>query len=104
MHDRNAAIANLQENTGAHFISPYNNKDIIDGQATVACEILEDIPDIDIIIAPVGGGGLISGTILTRDKTNPEVMIYGAEPSGADDAFMSIQHNKIMPSLTTKTI
>lgn len=90
--------------TGATFIHPYNNADVITGQGTSAKELLEEIPDLDIIIAPIGGGGLLSGTAIASKAIKPNIQILGAEPKLADDAYRSYQAGSIQPVLQTDTI
>ena len=90
--------------TGATFIHPYNHPDVIAGQGTAAKELLEDYPDLDIIMAPVGGGGLISGTAITAKHLKPKIKVIGAEPELANDAFRSFQSGKIEPVLRTDTV
>ncbi len=90
--------------TGATFIHPYNHPDVIAGQGTSAMELLHDHPDLDMIIAPVGGGGLISGTAITAKFTKPEMKVFAAEPELADDAYRSIHSGKIEPVLRTDTV
>ncbi len=92
------------EETGAHFIHPYNNTKVIAGQGTAAKELLERVPDLDIIIAPIGGGGLISGTCIAAKAINPEIKVIGAEPERADDAYRSFKSGSIQPVLRTDTI
>ncbi|MDZ7719099.1 MAG: pyridoxal-phosphate dependent enzyme [Balneolaceae bacterium] len=90
--------------TGATFIHPYNNADVIAGQGTSAKELLEEVPDLDIIITPIGGGGLMSGTAIASQAINPDIQVYGAEPKLADDAYRSFQAGSIQPVLRTDTI
>ena len=90
--------------TGATFFHPYNNADVITGQGTSAKELLEEIPDLDIIIAPIGGGGLLSGTAIASKAIKPNIQILGAEPKLADDAYRSYQAGSIQPVLQTDTI
>ncbi len=90
--------------TGAYFIHPYNDERIIAGQATCAKELIEAINDLDYIIAPVGGGGLLSGTALAAHYFSSNVKVIGAEPMGADDAFQSLQKGEIIPSIKPQTI
>lgn len=90
--------------TGATFIHPYNHPAVIAGQGTAAKELLEEQPDLDIIMAPVGGGGLISGTAITAKHLNAKISIIGAEPERADDAFRSFHSGKIEPVLRTDTV
>lgn len=92
------------EDTNAHFIHPYNNPMVIAGQGTIAKEFLEEIPDLDIIIAPVGGGGLISGTCISAKEIKPSVKVIGSEPELADDAYRSMKEGTIQPVLRTDTI
>lgn len=92
---REETLAKVLERTGATFIHPYNDYNVIAGQATVAKELLEDVPQLDIIMAPIGGGGLISGTALITHYLQPSTKVIGAEPKGADDAYRSF-HSKQM--------
>lgn len=102
--DREAMQAKIQQETGASFIHPYNNFKVICGQGTASLELLEDFPDLDIVIAPVGGGGLLSGTLTYVKGFNPNIKVYGAEPLNADDAFRSLRDKIIYPSESPKTI
>ncbi len=102
--DREETQAKVQKETGAAFIHPYNNFRVICGQGTAALELLEDIPDLDIVIAPVGGGGLLSGTLTYVKGFNPSIKVYGAEPVNADDAFRSLRDQTIYPSINPQTI
>ncbi len=90
--------------TNAFEIHPYNNYSIIAGQATAALELIEDQPDLDLIVAPVGGGGLLSGTALSAHYFSPATKVFAAEPSGADDAYQSFYQKKFMPSINPDTI
>ena len=90
--------------THATFVHPYNDYRVIAGQATCALEFILEVPDLDVIMAPVGGGGLLSGTALTVSFKSPKTKIIAAEPAGADDAFRSIQAGRILPSLNPVTI
>jgi len=101
---RESTLNQVVKDTGATFIHPYNNDKIIAGQATFALEILHEIHELNILIAPVGGGGLLSGTALTARYYSPKTTVFGAEPSGADDAFRSKESGQIVPSLNPKTI
>ncbi|PWN07224.1 threonine ammonia-lyase [Rhodohalobacter mucosus] len=89
---------------GATFIHPYNHPDVIAGQGTCALELLEEVPELDAILAPVGGGGLISGTAIAAKHLKPGIKVYGAEPELADDAYRSFHSGKIEPVLRTDTI
>ncbi len=88
----------------AHFIHPYNNFNIIEGQASAAKELIENAPNLDYIIAPVGGGGLLSGTSLSVKYFSPNTRTIGAEPTGADDAYRSFKAGEIIPSIKPETI
>lgn len=95
---REETVKGIIERTGATEIHPFNNYNVIAGQATVAMEMLEQMPNLDVIVAPVGGGGLLSGTALTVKYFSPGAYVIGAEPAGADDAFRSMQSGKIEPT------
>lgn len=90
--------------SGAVFIHPYNDYDVIAGQGTAALELLQQYPDLEIIIAPIGGGGLISGTAIAAKGINPKIKIIAAEPKGADDAYRSKNAGYIIPSINPNTI
>lgn len=101
---REETLKKVVEETGATFIHPYDNYSIIAGQATCAKEIYEELINLDFIIAPVGGGGLLSGTCLSTKYFSSKTKVIGAEPKGADDAFRSMRDGKIYPSTNPKTI
>jgi len=101
---REATLAKVIEKTGATFVHPYNDYRIIGGQGTAALELLEEVPDLEVVMAPIGGGGLMSGTALTVSELFPKAKIIGAEPEGADDAYRSIQEGRIIPSVNPRTI
>ncbi len=101
---REETLEKVVEETGAEFIHPYNNYKIIEGQATCAKEIFEEVDELNYLLAPVGGGGLISGSALSAKYFSPATTVIGAEPKGADDAFRSIRDNKIYPSINPQTI
>jgi threonine dehydratase len=101
---REETLREVVEATGALEIHPYNNYYIIAGQATAALELCNDYPQLDFVIAPVGGGGLLSGTALAMHYFSPETRVIAAEPSGADDACRSFHQNKLIPSLNPNTI
>jgi threonine dehydratase len=90
--------------TNAFEIHPYNNYTIIAGQATAALELIEDQPELDTIIAPVGGGGLLSGTALAVHYFSSTTKVIAAEPSGADDAYQSFYQKRLIPSINPDTI
>ena len=101
---RETTLAKVVRQTGAVEIHPYNNFDVIAGQGTAAKELIEDAGDFDIIITPVGGGGLLSGTALATKKLLPGCKVIAAEPAGADDAFRSFYSKRFIPSENPKTI
>jgi len=101
---REEGLAAVVQKTGAVFIHPYNDPRVIAGQGTAALELFNDVPDLDMVIGPVGGGGLMSGTALTVSAVSPRTSIFGAEPKGADDAYRSLQAGRIIPSENPQTI
>jgi len=101
---RETTLAEVVRDTSATVIHPYNNFDVICGQGTCALEILEEIKGPDIVMAPVGGGGLISGTAITVKNLSPLTKVYGTEPAGADDAYRSFKSGKLIPSVNPVTI
>lgn len=101
---REATQAQVIAETGATEIHPYDNAQIIAGQGTAALELVHDIPDLDVMLAPVGGGGLLSGTAIAATELAPSIRVIGAEPELADDAFRSLAAGKIIPSTNPQTI
>lgn len=101
---REAVIADVLEKTGAAFIHPYNDASVIAGQATCAKELLEEVDDLDAVIAPIGGGGLISGCCLTLFANAPDVAVYAAEPEQVDDAYRSFKAGHIIVDDAPNTI
>ena len=101
---REQVLADLVNESGATVVHPYNDERIIAGQGTCAKELLEDHPEIQIIVSPVSGGGLLSGTLLSAKEINEQVSVYGAEPAEADDAYRSLQNGEIVPNDTINTI
>ena len=101
---RERTLKKVVEETGAAFIHPYDNYDIISGQATAAKELLEDTSGLDLILAPVGGGGLLSGTTLSAHYFSKATSVIGCEPEGADDAWGSFNSKKLIPVGETNTI
>ena len=93
---REATFAEVVAETGAEFVHPYNDPRVIAGQGTCSHELIEQVPDLDIVIAPIGGGGMISGTCLTLSNLAPTVRIYAAEPEQADDACRSLKAGHII--------
>ncbi len=92
---REATLAEVIKKTGATEIHPFNNYEVIAGQATAAKELFERIEDLDVIMAPVGGGGLLSGTALAAKYFSPKTKVIAGEPAGSDDTYRSMQSGKI---------
>jgi threonine dehydratase len=101
---REAACTAVLAETGATLVHPYNDWRVIAGQGTAALELLEEVPQLDAIIAPVGGGGLLSGTVIAAKGLKPSIKVYGAEPAGADDAAQSLRMGRIIPQTDPRTI
>ncbi|MEE8335043.1 MAG: pyridoxal-phosphate dependent enzyme [Candidatus Neomarinimicrobiota bacterium] len=101
---REKTLVNMVAKTKAPVIHPYNNYEIVAGQGTAALELLEDQNDLEVIITPVGGGGLLAGTCITARGIKPDILIFGAEPKGADDASLSLKAGRIIPQRYPKTI
>jgi threonine dehydratase len=101
---RESTQAQVMAQTRATAIHPYNNYNVIAGQGTAALELLQEIPDLEAIVAPVGGGGLLSGTATAATELSPRIRVIGAEPEGADDACRSLAAGKILPSVNPQTI
>ena len=101
---REAGLREVVTNTGAAVIHPYNDYRVIAGQGTATLELLEDTPDLDMIVAPVGGGGLLSGTAITATTLFPRMQVIGAEPALADDAYRSLRAGQRMEAAQTSTI
>lgn len=101
---REVVLADVKEKTGATEIHPYDDFSVIAGQATVAKELVEQVEGLEVIITPVGGGGLLAGTILTAKYFAPGIEVYAGEPDGADDAYQSINQGKHLPSVSPETI
>jgi threonine dehydratase len=92
---RESTLAEVIRKTGATEIHPFNNYEVITGQATAAKELIEEISSLDFIVAPVGGGGLLSGTALAAKYFSPQTIVIAGEPAGSDDAYRSMQSGKI---------
>ena len=101
---REAMLTQVTAEHGATFIPPYNHPHVIAGQGTAALELCEDVPGLDVVLAPVGGGGLVSGTALAVTALSPSTRVIAAEPAGADDAYRSLQAGHILPSVQPNTI
>jgi threonine dehydratase len=92
------------DRTGAIFIHPYNDYRVISGQGTAALELCREIPGLDMVMTPVGGGGLLSGTALAVSALSPKTQVIAAEPERADDAYRSFHAGRIIPSHNPDTI
>jgi threonine dehydratase len=101
---REAALEKIVAETGAEFIHPYDDYRVITGQATCVKELIEEVPSLDVVITPVGGGGLLSGTCLGAQFFKPGLIVYGGEPEGAADAVLSIQSGKVEKAPFINTI
>jgi threonine dehydratase len=101
---RNEVCARVQSETGAALVHPFDNDDIIAGQATAAKELLEDIQDLDAVFAPVSGGGLLSGTCLGAKGLRPDIRVFGCEPERADDAYRSLSSGTLQSLESSDTI
>jgi len=101
---RESTLEQVVQRTGASFIHPFNNYRVIEGQATATLELIEEIDSMDYILAPVGGGGLLSGTALSARYLSPQTRVIGCEPEGADDAYQSFKSGEIIPSINPNTI
>jgi threonine dehydratase len=101
---RESTLERIRLDTGANVVHPYNDERVIAGQGTAALELLSDVPDLDMIIAPVGGGGLLSGTAIAAKGSKPGIRVIAGEPEMADDAYRSMKEGKIIPSANPKTI
>ncbi len=104
LDSREETYRQIEQLTQAKFIHPSSNRQVICGQGTATKELLEEQPDLDAVIAPVGGGGLISGTSIAAKGINPEIRIYGAEPRMADDAYRSFKQGFLIPVDRPNTI
>ena len=101
---RENTLERIRLDTGATVVHPYNNEHVIAGQGTAALELFESIPELDVVIAPVGGGGLLSGTSIAAKALKPSIRVIAAEPEMADDAYRSMKEGRIIPSSHPKTI
>ena len=101
---RESGLAKVVSETGAVFIHPYDNWEIIAGQATAAKELIEDMPHCDYLMTPVGGGGLLAGSALSIHYFSSQTKVIAAEPKGADDAHRSFAKGEIIPSKNPQTI
>ncbi len=104
IESRETALEEVVEETGATFIHPYNDYNVIAGQATAALELLEQAAPLDSLLAPIGGGGLMSGTALATRYLSPQTEIIGAEPQAVDDAYRSFHSGRIEGNASIDTI
>lgn len=104
LEDREETLEYVVEKTGAIEIHPYNNFKVIAGQGTAAKELLEEVSDFDMVLCPVGGGGLLSGTSISVKSLSPLTKVIACEPAGADDAYQSFKSGRLFPSISPKTI
>ncbi|HEY6452944.1 MAG TPA: pyridoxal-phosphate dependent enzyme [Steroidobacteraceae bacterium] len=101
---REAAAARIVTDTGAVFIHPYDDPEVIAGQGTIALELLEQVPQLDWLLCPIGGGGLASGLAVAARGLRPAMRVVAVEPAGADDAYRSFQSGVLAPPSPTSTI
>lgn len=101
---REAVFADVVAKSGADFVHPYNDHRVISGQATCSLEFMEQTDGLDAIVAPIGGGGMVSGTCLTLSNISPSTKIYAAEPKNADDAYRSLKAGHIIADDAPNTI
>ncbi len=101
---RESTLAAVVAATGAAVVHPYNDPRVIAGQGTAALELLEEVPGLDVVMAPVGGGGLLSGTAVAVAARRPSARVYAGEPAAADDALRSLQQGTIVPSVDPRTV
>ena len=99
-----AKAVELQKSEGYTFVHPFDDEDVIEGQGTIALEILEELPDTDVILVPIGGGGLIAGIACAAKQINPNVKIYGVEPEGAASALAAIHEDQVVTLAEANTI
>ncbi len=102
--DREHILENVIQETGATFVHPSNDPRVIAGQGTAALELIEDVPDLEVVMVPVGGGGLLAGTALAVSGRSPGTRTIAAEPEMADDAYRSFRDGVIYPSENPQTI
>jgi threonine dehydratase len=101
---REATCAQVERTTGAVLVHPYDDAAVIAGQGTAALELLEAHPDLEVVVTPVGGGGLVSGTAIAAHGMNPRIVVYGTEPAGADDASRGFASGRVEPMSHPQTI
>ena len=101
---REETCARVIAETGATMIHPFENENVMAGQGTLAIELLEDVPDLDLILCPVGGGGVLSGIAVAAKSLRPKIKIIAIEPAGADDAAQSFHEHRLVRQETKNTI
>jgi threonine dehydratase len=101
---REEACARVLAETGATLIHPFENEDVMAGQGTIAVELIEDVPDLDVVLCPVGGGGVLSGTAVAAKSLQPAIKVVAAEPAGADDASQSFREHRLVTQQQKNTI
>jgi threonine dehydratase/serine racemase len=101
---RESMAVHVVKQTGGTLIPPYNHPDVIAGQGTLALEMLQDEPELDAIIAPIGGGGMVSGVCIAARGVKPDIRLFAAEPKGADDAFRSMKTGQLQAQGKINTI
>ena len=101
---RETSLNKIVDETGAKFLHPYNDYQVIQGQGTAAMELIEEHADLDYIITPVGGGGLLAGTALAAYHFSPKTKVVAGEPLGADDAWQSLEKGELVPQTNPQTI
>lgn len=104
LESRETTMQEVVQNTGVTFVPPYDHFNIICGQGTAAKELIEEAGNLDIVLAPVGGGGLLSGTAISTKEMLPTARVIAIEPAGADDAYRSFTSGKLVPSINPQTI
>ena len=104
MASRENTCAEVMRKTGAHLVHPYDDARVIAGQGTAALELLEEIGDLDVVITPASGGGLLSGTAIAAKGMRPGIRLVGGEPSNADDAYRSLASGKIQAAAQSETM
>ncbi len=101
---RESTLEQVVARTGAHFVHPYDDYRVIAGAATATLELHQQAPGLELVLAPVGGGGLLAGTALASYHVVPDCAVMGVEPAGADDAFRSLAAGRIIPSVQPRTL
>lgn len=101
---REAKCAEVQRDTGAELVHPYADTRVMAGQGTLALELLQQVTELDALITPVGGGGLVSGVAIAAHAVNPALMLFGAEPQGADDAAQSLAQGSRLTTVVPDTV